>query len=284
MRFFYTFLSALVLALLVDTQSLSAQPLASGAFAPGESLTYTISFRSKVLIGANIGEVTSKVTSESVDGTPAWRISARAVTNNMARVIFKLDDRLNTWLATSDGLPVQFAQDINEGSWRTAARYYYDWNNNTALARYREMESPWKDTNLEIDSTIRDYVAHFYALRNSNIVNTMRKGESKRIGIILNDQIQYISYTYLGPEEKDITGIGKVRTIKLECQLALPNGEKLAEGNIFYLWISNDRNYIPLYIETPTRYGVAKARLSSYSGLKYPWESVLLGSKLKAEK
>ena len=45
MRFFYTFLSALVLALLVDTQSLSAQPLASGAFAPGESLTYTISFR-----------------------------------------------------------------------------------------------------------------------------------------------------------------------------------------------------------------------------------------------
>lgn len=283
MRFFYTFLSALALAFLVDTQRISAQPLASGAFAPGESLTYTISFRSKVLIGANIGEVTSKVTKESVDGTPAWRISARAVTNKMARVLFKLDDRLNTWLATSNGLPVQFAQEINEGNWRTASRYYYDWNNNTALARYRQYDGPWKDTELKIDTSIRDYLAHFYALRNSNIVSTMRKGDSKRIGIILNDQIQYISYTYLGPEEKDITGIGKVRTIKLECQLALPNGEKLAEGNIFYLWISNDRNYIPLYLETPTRYGIAKARLSSFSGLKYPWESVLLGSKLKAD-
>ncbi len=284
MRFFYIFLSAMVLALLADAQCVTAQPLASGAFAPGESLTYTISFRSKVLIGANIGEVTSKVTTESVDGTAAWRISARATTNNMARVIFKLDDRLNTWLATSNGLPVQYSQYINEGNWRTASSYHYDWKNNTALARYSAMDSPWKDTELKIDTSIRDYLAHFYTLRNSNIVGSMRKGESKRIGIILNDQIQYISYTYLGPEEKDITGIGKVRTIKLECQIALPNGEKLAEGNIFHLWISNDRNYIPLYIETPTRYGIAKARLSSYSGLKYPWESVLLGSKLKAER
>ncbi|MBO5903665.1 MAG: DUF3108 domain-containing protein [Tidjanibacter sp.] len=284
MRFFYTLLFTLTVTSLLTVQRVTAQPLASGAFVPGESLTYTISFRSKVLIGANIGEVTSEVVGESVDGTPAWRISARAVTNKMARVVFKLDDQLNTWLATSDGLPVQFKQDINEGGWQSESQYYYNWNNGTALARYRQYDDPWRDTNLKIDTSVRDYLAHFYALRNNNIINTMRKGDSRKIGIILNDQIQYISYTYLGAEEKDITGIGKVRTIKLECQIALPNGEKLAEGNIFHLWISNDRNYIPLYLETPTRYGIAKARLSSYAGLKYPWESVLLGSKLKTEK
>lgn len=262
----------------------AAQPLSSGAFAPGESLTYTIAFRSKVLVGANLGEVTTQVSSESVDGTPAWRISARAVTLKMARVLFKLDDRLTTWLSTADGQPIQFAQDISEGNYRTASRYYYDWESGSALARFRKYEGEWKDTPIELTPSVKDFVAHFYSLRNSNIVNTMRSGESRKIGVILNDTVRYINYQYLGPEEKDITGIGKVRTIKLACQLALPEGEKLEDGNTFYVWLSNDRNYIPLYLETPTRFGVAKARLSGYSGLKYPWESVLLGSKLKPDK
>lgn len=261
-----------------------AQPLSSGAFAPGESLTYTIAFRSKVLVGANLGEVTATVSKESVEGREAWRVSAQAVTFRMARMLFKLDDRLNTWLSPVDGLPIQFSQEINEGNYRTSSRYYYDWNENTALARYRKYEGEWKDTHLDLSPTVRDYVAHFYALRNSHISNTMRVGESKTIGIILNDTVRHISYQYLGVEDKDISGIGEVSTIKIACQLALPDGEVLEEGNTFYLWLSNDRNCIPLYLETPTRFGVAKARLSGYSGLKYPWDSVLLGSKLRSDK
>lgn len=274
----------IILLLLSATLIASAQPLASGAFAPGESLTYTVSFRAKIWVNTNIGEVTGKVTSESVDGTPAWRISAQAVTFKMARMLFKLDDRLNTWLSTADGMPIQFKQDINEGNFHTDSHYYYNWKEGSALARFRKYEGPWKDTPIELTNSVRDYLAHFYALRNSNIDKTMRRGESKKIGIILNDTVKYINYQYLGPEEKDITGIGKVSTIKIACQLALPEDEVLEEGNVFYLWLSNDRNYIPLYIETPTRYGVAKARLSSYSGLKYPRESVLLGSKLQPAK
>lgn len=263
--------------------TLSAQPLSSGAFVPGEQLTYTVSFRAKVWVNTNIGEVTATVNSENLNGAETWRVSARAVTFRMARMLFKLDDRLNTWLSPENGLPVQFVQEISEGNYRTSTRYYYDWDDNSALARYRKYEGAWQDTDITLTPSIRDYVAHFYALRNSNITKTMRVGESKTIGVILNDTVRHISYQYLGEEEKSINGIGEVSTIKLSCQLALPDGEVLEDGNTFYLWLSNDRNYIPLYLETPTRFGVAKARLSGYSGLKYPWDSVLLGSKLRPD-
>ncbi|MDR2886110.1 MAG: DUF3108 domain-containing protein, partial [Rikenellaceae bacterium] len=41
----------------------------------------------------------------------------------------------------------------------------------------------------------------------------------------------------------------------------------------FFIWISDDQNKIPLYIESPIRVGSIRARMKKFDGLKYPLDS-----------
>ena len=49
--------------------------------------------------------------------------------------------------------------------------------------------------------------------------------------------------------------------------------ELFKDGSEFTIWISDDRNKIPLYLESPIRVGSVRVRLLNVSNLKYPFSS-----------
>ena len=100
-----------------------------------------------------------------------------------------------------------------------------------------------------------------------------RVGEPATLQMVLQDTIRVLSYRYLGEEVKKIRNVGKFRTLKFECQLGTTEGYSFTDGSIFTIWISNDDNKIPLYIESPVRIGSINAYISGFRGLKYPLTS-----------
>ena len=82
-----------------------------------------------------------------------------------------------------------------------------------------------------------------------------------------------INYRLAGREVRNIKGVGKFRTLKFVCELATSSGESFKDGSEFYLWISDDLNKIPLYLESPIRIGSVRVRLLDASNLKYPLTS-----------
>ncbi|MDE7005558.1 MAG: DUF3108 domain-containing protein, partial [Alistipes sp.] len=52
-------------------------------------------------------------------------------------------------------------------------------------------------------------------------------------------------------------------------------GYSFTDGTVFTIWISDDENKIPLYIESPVRVGSINAYISGYKNLKYPLESLI---------
>ena len=70
--------------------------------------------------------------------------------------------------------------------------------------------------------------------------------------------------------------MGRFRTLKFMCQIGTSDGYSFTDGSEFTLWISDDQNKIPLYIESPIRVGSIQAYITAYKGLKYP-----LASKIK---
>ena len=56
-------------------------------------------------------------------------------------------------------------------------------------------------------------------------------------------------------------------------QLGTSEGFSFTDGTVFTIWISDDENKIPLYLESPVRIGSINAYLSGYKGLKYPLKS-----------
>ena len=91
--------------------------------------------------------------------------------------------------------------------------------------------------------------------------------------MVLQDTIRRIHYRYIGPEVKKIRNMGRFRTLRFECELGTSEGFSFTDGTIFTIWISDDENKIPLYIESPVRIGSIQAYISGYRGLKYPLTS-----------
>ena len=85
----------------------------------------------------------------------------------------------------------------------------------------------------------------------------------------------FLSYRFINRETKKIRNMGKFKTLKFECQLGTTEGFSFTDGTVFTLWISDDENKIPLYIESPVRVGSINAYISGYKGLKYPMTSLI---------
>lgn len=117
-----------------------------------------------------------------------------------------------------------------------------------------------------------DAVALFFNLRCEDAAK-FRPGEKHTLEMVLEDTIRRINYRLAGREVRNIKGVGKFRTLKFVCELATSSGESFKDGSEFYLWISDDLNKIPLYLESPIRIGSVRVRLLDASNLKYPLTS-----------
>ena len=82
----------------------------------------------------------------------------------------------------------------------------------------------------------------------------------------MDGKVYYSYIRYLGKEIINSELLGNVRCIKFS--------PKLVEGTIFkggegmVVWVTDDENKIPIYVETPIIVGVIKVKLSGYYGLR----------------
>ena len=99
----------------------------------------------------------------------------------------------------------------------------------------------------------------------------MKKGDKIAVKMLFDKEIYPIHIRYNGKEKKDVRNLGKFNTIKIHPDLVAGNVFK--DGDKMTIWVSDDKNKIPLIIESPVSVGSVKAVLKSYKGLKYDLES-----------
>lgn len=117
---------------------------------------------------------------------------------------------------------------------------------------------------------MQDIVSNMYYMRNLD-TDHMRKGEQIGINMFFDKEAYPLNVIYGGTENKEIKDLGEFDAIKLIPELV--EGKVFKKGDHMTMWVSNDRNKIPLLIESPVSVGSIKAVLKSYSGLKYKLDS-----------
>ena len=122
---------------------------------------------------------------------------------------------------------------------------------------------------MNISPSGMDAVSLYYNLRTVPD-SIIKEGFARDLEMVLEDTVRYLSFRYDGREVKKVKGLGKFNTIKFRCKIATSDGFSFTDGTEFMVWISDDRNKIPLYIESPIKVGSVCAYLSSYEGLRYP--------------
>ncbi len=247
----------------------------SASYKDGESLTYTVSYRASMWPNTDMGIVSMDVAEEKLDGVATFKVSAYARVKGMFRWFYKLDDYYDSWLAADSFRPVKATCELTEGSYRYTGSFDYDWREMKVLSRYRNHRNPEPTVKtMVLAQNAMDAVSQLYRLRSMDIAS-YEEGEINSLNLLLDDTIRVINYKFYGRETRDVLGLGQVKTLKFSCQLVTSDAQSFEEGDEFFVWISDDPNKVPLYIELPLRVGSARVRLSDYKNLKFPRESVL---------
>ena len=249
-----------------------ALPLAAQLYHAGERLDYRVSYRAKYFPNTEVGSVTVETTSVPTEAGSRYRVEGVARTLPTYRWFFNLEDTYTVRIDTATLRPLRFDSDLHEGDYTFESHYRYDWADSLVHTRWSSRKRPERTKSMALTPESMDAVSLFFDLRSAE-AEDFRIGEPATLQMVLQDTIRQLHYRYLGRENKKIRNMGRFKTLKFECQLGTTEGFSFTDGTIFTIWISDDANKIPLYIESPVKVGSIQAYISGYKGLKYPLTS-----------
>lgn len=254
------FLFVMVLSGFVAKDSL--RTVKNESFSGGEVLKYKIHYG---LITA--GEATIDVSPKlhRVNGRMTYKATVTGKTSNSFDLFIKIRDTWQTYMDTAALVPHRFYRNIQEGSYRKNETIDFDHYNNTAVVSVKRKSDPRKTSTHTIQENAQDLVSGFYYLRTVDYSN-MREGSKFVIPGFFDEENFSMEVTYKGRETVD-TKAGKIRAIKLIP--SMPENKLFDGKNAITVYISDDKNKVPVLIQANMFVGSVKVDLYEYRNLKH---------------
>ena len=261
----------IVVAALLAAGSLNAQaPQKEAAFKDGEYLEFAVNYKVGI-VNTDVATIAFTTRERTLRGTRVFSTTATAKTISMYKWFFDLNDTYVSSLDARTLQPLDLTVDLREGGYRFSNHQVYDWNAMTVTSSFRNHNKSNTNTvaTMPLQPGFADPIAAYFDLRSINSAELV-VGKPIYLDIVLDDTVRRMAITFQGREEKMIRGTGRFKALKFKGQIITNTGESFKDGSEFTVWISDDSNKIPLYVETPIRVGSVRVRLTKYGSLKYP--------------
>ncbi len=239
------------------------------SFQSGESLTYKVYYNWGA-VWLSGGEVYFKLTNEDFKGNSVLHASGEANSYKSFDWLFKVRDKVDTWMDTETLQSYKFSRDVNEGGYTFYRSYDWDRENNIIYS-FRDNKKGKQSTKTisNVDPCGVDLLSTFYWMRTLDLT-TAKTGDKIHVKMAIDDE-EYDMYVRYDGKEVYETKLGKFNCIKLKP--LLKEGDIFKEGEGMTLWLTDDENRIPVRIESDLKVGRITCDLKSYGGNKYPFTS-----------
>ena len=244
-------------------------------FGGGESLSYNVAYRAKLIPPINLLKVTLRTLSENFGGKPHFHVVGNGRTVNGVSGIYSLNDTYHAWLDAATLRPSRLSTDIHEDNYNYRATYNYNWDSMVTTNVFRR--DTWDADRREIvplKENSGDAMSLLYRLRGIDL-SQLVPGEAYPLDLILDKISHTIEYRFMGYEDIKIKKLGKFRAIKITCTMATSDGSTYEEGMTLTAWVSDDENRVPLLIECPIRVGRVTVTLNPGSKLIHPMTGLI---------
>ncbi len=237
----------------------------SKAFGPGEVITYK-AYYNWGFIWLHAGEVEFNVTSKKYEGRDVYHLYAYGTTYKSYDWIFKLREKYQAYIDPETQMPLWYERDVQEGSYKAFEDYKFDYENHQIHTYVQKRDNPGVEGTLPLTPCLFDVMSAVYYFRSVDF-NKYKVGDKIPIDMILDSQAYHLYIRYLGKEEIKTRDKVKYNCIKFAIQLV--------EGTIFkgdedaIIWVTDDKNKIPVMVEAQILVGSVKAILSDTKGLKH---------------
>jgi hypothetical protein len=231
------------------------------AFKADEEIKMKV-FYSTLGMYVGAGEATFTSSLERYNGKPVYHLVGTGATYSFFDGFFKVRDRYESYVDTTDLLPYKFVRNIDEGGYKKYNNVTFNHDANTAVS-----------TNgvFKVTDCIQDVVSMVYYARNINF-DKFKVNDKILFDMFLDDEVFHMYIRYMGKETIK-TRYGKFNAIKIRPLLI--KGTIFEGGEKMTAWLSDDPNHVLLRAESPIAVGSIKVDMMSYKNLRYPLTSLI---------
>lgn len=234
---------------------LSLPAINQSAFGEGEYLRFRLHYG---LIDAGEAELNIYKSKREYEGRQALRVVGTGKTLGAFNWFFKVRDRYETYLDEQGIFPWEFVRDIREGGYEKYQTYRFH--------QEKAAVSTNKGDTFKIPPLSQDMLSSFYFARTLDFSNA-RIGDVFTIPTFVDEEEYPLKIRYLGKENL------KSRTGTYRCLKFVP---VVQEGRIFeeeedmIVWVTDDKNKIPVLAQAKVLVGSIKMELVEYRNLSNP--------------
>ncbi|GAA3775363.1 MULTISPECIES: DUF3108 domain-containing protein [Corallibacter] len=234
------------------------------AFGVGEWFRFEMSYSGFL----KAGEATLTVNEGLYKNESVYHVVGKGWTTGAIKWFFKVDDRYESYFSKSTISPYRFIRKIDEGGHTKDIEIHFDQKKQKAHVNNKKHN---KKSVIDTKPNIQDMVSTFYYLRNNLDITNLKLGDEVSVDMFFDEENYGFKIKFLGTEIID-TEFGKINALKFRPYVMA--GRVFKEEESLTLWVSNDKNRIPLRIKADLAVGSLRADLDAFKGLKHPFKII----------
>ena len=231
------------------------------SFGRGETIKYVVHYG---LINGGEATVETGGSLERVNDRPCYKATVSGRTTGSFDFFLRIRDQWRAYIDTASILPLRAQRDIAEKNYRKKETVDFDHLRDLADVQNHDKEHPTR-TSVKVANNTLELVSGFYYLRTINF-DRMRVGDVVRMPGYFDGDNFMLEVIYKGREIIE-TKAGDVRAFKLVPKL--PNNKLFKGENAISVYLSDDRNKIPVLFQAEMFVGTVKVDMVRYQGLKW---------------
>jgi hypothetical protein len=265
----YKLLSVLILFFaFLSTNSASAQNI-EYPFKSGEYARYG-AYYNWHFIWVQSGEVEFRADTMQYKQQDTWHLKAVGKTLKAYDLLFCLRDTFETFSNYSTFKPIYSRRVLNHARQNSVHQYWFDSTPGKIETQIKEDKKPLYCANLPAQENTFDLLATAYNFRKFDF-DKLFVGQKVPYRMLIDRQAADLFFRYLGKEDVKTRNGKTYRCHKVSVYLL--QGDFFPEGEYMKIWFTDDKNHLPVQVESEILMGSVKALLLEPQSMKYPLTS-----------
>lgn len=238
----------------ISAQTISFRKINHQAFKRGEKLTYRVHYG---FIDAVVAQIEIKEENKKFGDRNTLHVVGTGVSKGSFDFFFKVRDRYESYIDEDAIIPWFFGRRVDEGGYKMAQDYSFNHYKKTCTANGKSL-SIWENT--------QDMISGFFYARTLDL-GAAKPNQIFSVPTIVDGEMYNLQIKFKG---RDIvkTAFGKIKCLKFVP--VVQKGRIFKHEEDLLVWITDDKNHIPVRAKADILFGSLKLDLIGYSGIMQP--------------
>ncbi len=216
------------------------------------------------------GDVEFRADTLQYKNQKAWHFTALGKSCKAYDLVYCVRDTFETYSNYKSFQPIYSRRSINHAKNTSIHQYEFDYSLGKIATKIIQGKNQVYKTSFPVQENTFDLLATAYNFRKFDF-NKLFIGQKVPYRMLIDRQIDNLYFRYQGKENVKTRNGKEYRCHKVSVYLL--QGDFFPEGEYMKVWFTDDKNHLPVQVETEILVGSVKAQLLDVKSIKYPLSS-----------